>query len=154
MFKLKSIQWTLRYHQFNIPMLFKHIIFLVCSVELIFFFPSARGGSFNQKWSLCQGCSGSGSRASPRGRRGNLRLLSGAGRGLHLPPPPPAGQAVSHGGRGSVAWCWRLGCAGGRRSGGTRLCSSVLDPAERAPKGTWTTTIMYDMGQVKLCWYT
>lgn len=104
--------------------------FLVFSVGLVV--PSWGWGSFNQKWLLCEGCSGSGSRGSPppRGRR----LLSGAGGTLRRPPHPPAGQAVSPGGgRCLAAWCWRLWCAGGRRSGGTRLCSIALDPEMRGP---------------------
>lgn len=58
------------------------------------------GVSFNLKWLLCQGCSGSRSRVSPR-HRGRC-LLSGAGRDLRPLPPPPAGQTVSRGAAGSA----------------------------------------------------
>lgn len=141
MFKIKWTYWLQRPMKnlretlvpFNRSMLFKTFFFLlVCTVLLVgFIFPSGTRGSFNQKWSLCQGCSGSGLRVFPR-HRGSL--LSGAGRGPRPPPPPPAGQVVSRGGRCSAAWCWRLGCAGGRRSGGTRPYSSVPDPEKRRPK--------------------
>lgn len=87
---MKNLRETLV--PFNRSMLFKTFFFLlVCTVLLVgFIFPSGTRGSFNQKWSLCQGCSGSGLRVFPR-HRGSL--LSGAGRGPRPPRLLPPGKS-------------------------------------------------------------
>lgn len=54
------------------------------------------GTDFSERWSLCQGYCGFGS-------WGSRLLLPGAGQRPRPAPPPPAGQAVSRGGRGLVA---------------------------------------------------
>lgn len=85
------------------------------------------GTDFSQRWSLCQDCCGFGLRRSQC-------LLPGAGQRRRRPsPPPPAGQPISRGGCGLAARCWTRRCAGVRRSGGTRLCSSVSGPPETRP---------------------
>lgn len=75
--------------------------FSIFSVWMVYSFLFMSEAVFIQRWLLCQGCSGSGSRIFPHCV--GSHLLSKVGRDRHLLHPPPAGQPVSRGGCCSAA---------------------------------------------------